>query len=73
MYIKLTITKKMAEVHFSRMHCGRKSFKKANGRLLKAGIRQEVNIFVVLKFLFIRWFPVIVIQSFVSDARNAFW
>ena len=29
------ITKKMTDVHFTRMLCGRKSFKKANGRLLK--------------------------------------
>ena len=46
------ITKKMADVHFIRMHCGRKSLKKANGRLLKdRQKRQEVNFFVVLKFL----------------------
>ncbi len=32
---QLTITKKKADVHFTRMHCGRKSFKKGNGRLLK--------------------------------------
>ncbi len=32
---KLTMTKKMADVHFTRMHCGRKSFIKANRRLLK--------------------------------------
>ena len=29
------IKKKMADLHFTRMHCGRESFKKANGRLLK--------------------------------------
>ena len=28
-------SEKMADVHFIRMHCDRKSFKKANGRLLK--------------------------------------
>ncbi len=33
--IKLTITKKMADVHFTRMHSGRNSVKKGNGRLLK--------------------------------------
>ena len=31
--IQLTITKKMADVHLTRMQCGWKSFKKANGRL----------------------------------------
>ncbi len=34
--IQLTITKKMADVQFARIHCARKLFKKANGRLLKA-------------------------------------
>ena len=29
------MTKKMADVHFTKMHCGRKSFKKANRYLLK--------------------------------------
>ncbi len=33
--IQLTETKKMADIQFIRMHCGQKSFKKANGRLLK--------------------------------------
>ncbi len=32
---KLTMTKKMADVHFTRTHCGQKLLKKANGRLLK--------------------------------------
>ncbi len=32
---KLTIMKKMADVHFTRMHCVRKSLKKANRRTLK--------------------------------------
>ncbi len=66
----------MADAHSTRMHCGRESLKKANGRLLKdfrTGIRQEVNFFVVLKFLIIRRFRVIFIQSFTLDARNAFW
>ncbi len=47
-FAELTITKKMADVHFTRMHCGRESFKiKANGRLLKD--RNEVNFFTVFK------------------------
>ena len=29
---RLTMTKKMADVHFIRMHCCRKTFKKASGR-----------------------------------------
>ncbi len=32
---QLTITEKMADVHFTRMHCSRKSLKKANRRMLK--------------------------------------
>ena len=32
---QLTVTKKMADARFTRMHCGRKSFQKANWRLLK--------------------------------------
>ncbi len=35
----LTITKKMADVHSTRMHCGRKSFQKANGHLLRTDIQ----------------------------------
>ena len=35
--MQLTISKKAADVHFTGMDCGRKSFKKANGRLLKDG------------------------------------
>ena len=31
---QLTMPKKMADVHFTRMRCGWKSFEKANGRLL---------------------------------------
>ena len=34
-HCKLTITKKTADVHFTRMHCDQKSFEKANERLLK--------------------------------------
>ncbi len=33
--LQLTIMKKMTDVHFTRVHCSRKSLKKANGRLLK--------------------------------------
>ena len=32
---QLTMAKTMADVHLTRMHCSRKSFEKANGRLLK--------------------------------------
>ena len=53
-WCKLTNTKMIADVRFTRMHCGRKSFKKANRRLLKDSIRQEVNFFVVVTFFIIR-------------------
>ena len=40
----------MADVYLTRMRYGQKSFKKANGHLLKdRHKRQEVNFFVVLK------------------------
>ncbi len=41
----------MADLQFIRMHHGRKSFKKANRRLSRTDIRQEVNFFVVLKLI----------------------
>ncbi len=40
----------MTDVHFTRTHCGRKSFKKASGRLLQDRPKAEVNFFVELKF-----------------------
>ncbi len=46
--------KKIADVGITRMLCGRKSSNKANGRLFqKTDLMQEVNFFVVLKFLVI--------------------
>ena len=41
----------MADVHFTRMHCDRKSFQKANRRLLKDKlIRDDIIFFVLLNF-----------------------
>ena len=57
--------------HFTRMHCSQKSFKKANGRLLKAGIQQEVNFSEISHHY--RLFRVIFIQSFSLVAFNALW
>ena len=48
-------------------------FKKRMDVFWRTGFKQDVNLFVVLKFLIIRWFRVIFIQSLTLNARNAFW
>ena len=57
--LALTITKKMADIQFTRMHSGRKSSKKGNGRLLKDKRKAECY--------------VLFIQSFTLHASKAFW
>ena len=71
--LQLTVPKKMADVHFTRMLCGRKSFKKTSNHLLKDRHLKR------LYFLFCQNFPSlgIFLLVFLSDlyrgARNAFW
>ena len=45
---ELTVTKNMADLHFAKIHCGRKSFKDNHNR--------EVFLFVLLKFFVLRCF-----------------
>ena len=63
--------KKMADVHFPTMHCGRKLFKKQVDIFLIPGIRQQVTYGAVLKFGVIGCFSCHRIQSFIIDARKA--
>ena len=64
---ELTVTKKIVDVHFTRMHCGRKSLKNKLTYVDKP--KKRFIFFVLLKFYGPRC---IVFQSFLLDARNAF-
>ena len=48
--IWMTVTEKMADVRFTRMHCGQKSLKKQTDVCWMTSIREEVIFFVLLKF-----------------------
>ena len=67
----LTITKKMADVHFTKMHCGCKLFQR---KLTYVGKQAQERLSLFCQsFLSLGVFHGIFFQPFLLVACNAFW
>ena len=69
----MTITKKMADVHFVRMHRGQKSFQEGGRHNVERLVFKKKTIFFLVKFHGMDSFSCHAFSVIVFNARNALW